>query len=364
MGIRIARSWKKNGHAGYCVCLQLSLAVVVGGLWNQIHSTASAEDRASTQPAEKSAEVNDAERIAAALKLGLPMVQKAATRYPDHRKCFSCHHQTLPLLAMTSGRASGATIDETVLKTQAEFTQASFQKQKEDLLAGKGIGGKAMTVGYGLWALRLANWPADEITEAMVEYLLKTQSEDGHWELHSIRPPMEDSTAMCAVLVIAGLRKYAGESQQAEMEKVVAKAGAWLAGATPRSQEDKAARLWGSHLLSSSREDLNAARDAVLAGQREDGGWAQLEEMASDAYATGQTLFVLRSTGFDVTAPAYRRGVAFLLATQRDDGSWFVQTRSKPVQVYFDNGDPHGANQFISTPTTCWALSALAMPPR
>ena len=362
MSLRITRSWKKTGHIAYRACLLLSL--VASGLWNRASSMGHAEDRVSAAPAEKPADTTDADRIAAALKLGLPLVQKAATRYPDHRKCFSCHHQTLPLLAMSSGREWGATIDETVLKTQAEFTQTAFQKQKEDLLAGKGIGGKAMTVGYGLWGLRLANWPADEITEAMVAYLLKTQSEDGHWELHSIRPPMEDSTAMCAVLAIAGMRKYACESQQAEMEKAVATTSAWLAGVMPRSQEDKAARLWGAHLLNGAQQDVNTAREAVLSTQREDGGWAQLDEMVSDAYATGQTLFVLRSTGFDTASSAYRRGVAFLLATQRDDGSWLVQTRSKPVQVYFDNGDPHGTNQFISTPATCWALSALAVPPR
>ena len=39
--------------------------------------------------------------------------------------------------------------------------------------------------------------------------------------------------------------------------------------------------------------------------------------------------------------------VADLLKTQRGDGSWFVKSRSKPVQVYFDNGDPHERDQFI-----------------
>lgn len=82
--------------------------------------------------------------------------------------------------------------------------------------------------------------------------------------------------------------------------------------------------------------------------------------MTSDAYATGQTLFILQATGLETSAEAYRRGMDFLLRSQCGDGSWFVATRSKPAQPYFDNGDPHGMNQFISIPATCWAVSALA----
>lgn len=91
-----------------------------------------------------------------------------------------------------------------------------------------------------------------------------------------------------------------------------------------------------------------------------DGGWGQLDEMASDAYATGQTLFVLQATGLETSAAAYRQGMDFLLRSQCEDGSWLVATRSKPIQPYFDNGDPHGKNQFISIPATCWAVAALA----
>ncbi len=59
--------------------------------------------------------------------------------------------------------------------------------------------------------------------------------------------------------------------------------------------------------------------------------------------------------------PVFRRGIAFLLKSQLPDGSWKMESRSKPIQVYFDNGDPHGKNQFISTPATCWAVAALSI---
>ena len=53
------------------------------------------------------------------------------------------------------------------------------------------------------------------------------------------------------------------------------------------------------------------------------------------------------------------RGVRYLLATQRADGSWYVATRAVPVQAYFDTGFPHGRDQFISAAATNWAVQAL-----
>src|SRR5262245_29670662 len=42
---------------------------------------------------------------------GLKVVEKAARSYPEHRDCFSCHHQTLPMLAMEIARERGLPAD-------------------------------------------------------------------------------------------------------------------------------------------------------------------------------------------------------------------------------------------------------------
>jgi N-acyl-D-amino-acid deacylase len=292
--------------------------------------------------------------------LGLPLISKAARRYPEHRKCFSCHHQTLPLVVMQSARRTGLTIDDSLIAAQVEHTRNSFKKQLPELRAGSGIGGKGLTVGYGLLTFEVTKSPSDEITEAMVSYLLKTQHADGYWELHASRPPMEDSLESCAAIAAAGLMKYATAQQKAEAEQACAKTKAWLAARRPKLQEDRLGRLWGLSLLKAEDELIEGARQAVLASQRDDGGWSQVDCMESDAYATGMTLYVLAATGSKWDQPASRRGLEFLLATQWLDGSWYVPTRAKPVQVYFDNGDPHHKDQFISTPATCWALAAIA----
>lgn len=314
----------------------------------------------SAQPAASNEFDGLAERAAASRKSGLPIVHKAVANYPAHRKCFACHHQTLPMLAILAGGGTPTAADLATVAAAAEHTHKSFDGQVEQLKGGEGIGGRGLTVSYGLWALKLADWTPDATTAAMTAYLLKIQEDDGHWDVHVSRPPMEDSSETSTALAIAGLLAYATPEQKQSSDSAIAKAKTWIVGCTPKTQEDKASRLWALQLLSATPDEVNAARETVLAAQRPDGGWAQLDDMESDAYATGHTLYVLGLSGMPAASPAYQRGVAYLLKTQRDDGSWFVKSRSKPIQVYFDNGDPHGRDQFISTPATCWALAALA----
>lgn len=295
-----------------------------------------------------------------AVSTGLAVVQKAAANYPNHRDCFSCHHQTLPILAMVSARDAGLPIDAVLLQSQAEFSLDSFTGKRAELEKGRGVGGGAMTVGYALWALKLTDKKPDKTTDAMVKFLLKTQKEDGRWSTGN-RPPLEESALACTVLAASGIKQYAGDDRKEEANQALDGARKWVAKAPTKVQEDRAFKLLG---LIEFGDDPRQVRDALKSAaltQHEDGGWSSRDDLPGDAYATGQTLAALRRAGMKSTDPVYQRGVSFLLKTRNDDGSWKVETRSKPIQVYFDNGDPHGKHQFISTPATCWAVVALAL---
>ena len=60
-----------------------------------------------------------------------------------------------------------------------------------------------------------------------------------------------------------------------------------------------------------------------------------------------------------VSDAAWQRGIQFLLKTQVNDGSWFVKSHSYGTQPYFDDGFPHGTDQWISAAATNWAVMAL-----
>ena len=98
----------------------------------------------------------------------------------------------------------------------------------------------------------------------------------------------------------------------------------------------------------------------LIALQRTDGGWAQTPYLGSDAYATGEVLFTLRELGVPVSNTPMRRGVAFLLSTQAQDGSWYVKSRAMKIQPYFESGFPYEHDQWISQAGTAWAVTALS----
>jgi len=106
---------------------------------------------------------------------------------------------------------------------------------------------------------------------------------------------------------------------------------------------------------------IKKAATQLTAAQRADGGWAQLDTLPSEAYATGQALYALQSAGL-LGDEALRKGVRFLLDSQLADGSWHVRSRSYPIQSnYFDTGFPYGRDQWISAAGTSWACIGLSI---
>ncbi|HEY6126493.1 MAG TPA: hypothetical protein VIV63_17700, partial [Steroidobacteraceae bacterium] len=200
--------------------------------------------------------------------------------------------------------------------------------------------------------------PADSTTDALIRLLRRGQFSDGRW-VTPVRPPSEASVFTATAVSMRGIQLY-GNPRSAADQAAIASAAAWLRKSTPRNTEDATFRLLGLEWAHAPAEERRAAIDALVAAQKPDGGWAQLDYRASDAYATGQVLVALHEAGVPVKSPAYQRGVRYLLDTQLVDGSWLVPTRTLPTQTYFESGFPHGAHQFISAAGTQWATQALA----
>jgi hypothetical protein len=155
-------------------------------------------------------------------------------------------------------------------------------------------------------------------------------------------------------------RRHA-KPKQAEYARAVERGAAWLTRTEPETNEDYVYRLLGLGWAGGNKEAIRKAARELIDLQRHDGGWAQLSTLSSDAYATGQALTALAEAGgIAVSDKVYHRGVKFLLSSQLEVGSWFVATRTLPIQPYFDAEFPYERNQFISDAATNWATMALA----
>ena len=302
----------------------------------------------------------EAAEITNAVEKSLPLLQRIGPSFVEDTGCVSCHNNALPAMAVALARTHGFKIDDLLSKQNTAAIMEKVESNREKLLFGIGIPGDATTVGYILLGLAAEKQPPNKNTDAMAHYLLGRQLKDGHWSPVSYRPPLEFSDFTTTAVSVRAIEVYAAKGRIEEVARRTASARAWLLRATPKTNEDRAYQLLGLRWSGAGKAQIDKAAKILLSEQRNDGGWSQLTTLESDAYATGQALVALHEGGGLATSdPAYRRGIQFLLKTQRQDGSWLVETRSIPFQKHFESGFPHGKSQFISAAATSWATMAL-----
>jgi uncharacterized protein (TIGR02246 family) len=302
------------------------------------------------------------EALREAISRALPLIQTSAVEFTNQRDCFSCHHQALPVLTMKLAQQRGFEVNSEIYRSQIDWTAQFLKRNEERYLEGKGQGGQVDTAGYALWTLLTGEYPADELTTAVAHYLLVRHADSDYWSHTSTRPPTEASDFTTTFLAVQGLRSFADQSQKDESERRVSNALKWLEAATPRDTEDHVFRLRGLAAAGGKQALIEEAAAELWKLQREDGGWGQLPDLPSDPYATGSVLVVLNEIA--AASPLddrYQKGLRFILDSQKEDGTWHVVTRSKPIQEYFETGFPHGADQFISMAATCWATMAITL---
>lgn len=371
-----------------------------------------ASERAACQTSDKSFEEHRS-TLKVAMDRGFERVSKGVDNYPKHRNCFSCHHQAVPLLAYrlnykSERRQLAKWGDQTDRVSRlVEFSQKSLIKEIAGLQPEEELGGRGMTLGYALWTMAMSETDWGELGDQLVKKAVKTQQVDGRWRIHSIRPPAASSELMATTLVLFGLNHYLDTRElsitsnvsRASVEQARYKAMLWKASQPdPTDTEDLCASLWFDYLaqrvpiptqtigpieLGKSFDLKHSLNDAQIDTlnryyrpyssklsltlrkmQNPDGGWGSQPGRESDAYSTATVLLILAQVDTEQKyrgATAWdRKGLEYLLSTQKPDGSWHVSSRANPVQEFFDNGDPHDSDQFISMQATAWSVAALS----
>jgi hypothetical protein len=299
-------------------------------------------------------------------------LQTESAAWLNTRKCAACHHAPLALWALGEAERHGYAIDKKFLADTTE----SLLGSKDKLLASKIFPnpadppdprpqGRGLNMGLPFLAVAARSLPSltegqKQSLKLIVEEIVKKQQPDGSWEFFATlrRPPINESQTTDAAWIIMALQAETDPSAPKSQREALSKAIAWL-DAAKRSDlhQDKVLKVLMAVRSGKPPNDMQATIDEMLTLQRADGGWSQtVPELKSDAFATGQTLYVLSLAGFTAERPEIKRGIDFLVATQKPDGSWPMISRSTP------DGSPGSAK--LLTPITCaassWATLGLA----
>lgn len=304
-------------------------------------------------------------RVYSSVERALPLLEIASAETARRRRCFTCHGQALPAVVFAEARKHGFHIDGKNLTGQLDHTYAHLKRSKKQYADGRGTGGQVDTAGWALWGLEAGEREADDVTDPVVDYLLGKQNKSGMWPCSSNRPPSEKSVFAASYLALRAIEVFGRDTHSEKVTTAKANATKWFEKTQPKDTEDRVFQLLSLPYVGLD-DQAEVLTTELIGQQRPDGGWAQLPEMKSDAYATATVLYALAESGTEATNTVYRRGLEYLLKHQLEDGSWHVKSRSKPFQLYFETGYPHGKDQYISTTAACWANLALlhALPER
>jgi len=295
-----------------------------------------------------------------AVERGIALLEKTSATFFIEGGCSSCHAQNVTDLASAIARTRGVLVAPGAAAERIKMQKAQYGSAGPSLVERLDTAGSPDVPLYALSALAAANYAPDRMTDFLLANVVAQQMSGGNWHLGGFpRAPIEDGDFSRSALGIRAIIVFGAPGRAPEWKERIVRAKSWLASNKPATAEERDYQLLG--LYWAGEKSLQSYAKNILNLQRPDGGWGQRAELASDAYATGLTLYALAQSGaMTPSDTSYQRAVKYLLSTQRADGSWYVASRAPKFQPYFESSFPYHHDQWISSMATGWASAALS----
>jgi Squalene-hopene cyclase N-terminal domain/Prenyltransferase and squalene oxidase repeat len=270
--------------------------------------------------------------LKATIDRGLAFLAEDAVAWRSQHNCVSCHHAGLVVWSMREAKLRGHTVDLSLLadltKWVAESGDGKTGVPRPDGRP-KALNAKAVWFALALGADPEPDPVAQRGLKLLAETVKSDQQADGSWSSWpETRPPIfgnsDESMTALATLAVLPAAALDDDSAKAVRDKGIQ----WLAETkTDDDPQSIAMRLVLYQRLGRPAEEWKPLVLRIKERQNADGGWSQTKDMASDAWATGQALYALAHAGIKPDQPVIARAHAFLIKTQRADGSWPMTSR-------------------------------------
>lgn len=277
-----------------------------------------------------------------AVERGLDFMQKDAIQWRKDKECSTCHHGTMTVWALSEAKSQGYDVPAESLASNVKWTKDRLL-EKIDLPRDKRPGWSMVNTPALYLSMMAQSVPKQDAVSAdelkrIGGHLLRHQESDGSWAWSSAPPvnrppPVFESDEVATMLgyMALGPQVPADPKVKSDVRDARDRAAAWLAKSKPNDTTQAAAlRLLVKVRAAEPAKTLQSEIDKFVALQNKDGGWGQLKDATSDAYATGQALYILSLAGVKNDRAEIRRAVTFLVDTQKEDGSWVMKRRGHP----------------------------------
>jgi hypothetical protein len=282
------------------------------------------------------------EQVRKTVERGLGFLQQDAARWRKERECATCHHGTMTLWALSEAKRAGYAVTPETLADTAKWTKDRLLDRIDKPRDTRPGWSMVSTPALCLAVMALAVPKQEAVSAAELKriagHILRHQEADGSWSWASAppknRPPPffeSDEVATLLAYLALGPQVPADPKEKSPARDARERAAAWLDQNKPTDTTQAAAlRLFVKVRAGESAKTLQPEIDRLLGRQNKDGGWGQVKDLPSDAYATGQALYVLCLAGVKSDRAEVRRGAAFLVGSQKEDGSWPMTARAHP----------------------------------
>src|SRR5439155_16524090 len=155
----------------------------------------------------------------------------------------------------------------------------------------------------------------------MLASVVHDQGKDGSWKRVNEARPLLSSPDTLTTLALLALSAPSAPDMGKEGKAAQERGLQQLKTVEPDDElQPTALRLILWRRLGQPSSEWKPLAQQLRSAQNDDGGWSQIKEAKSDAYATGQALYALAEAGVMSDDEAIRRAQSFLAKSQRPDG--------------------------------------------